>query len=125
MRKTVTILSLLLVISIAGNVVLWLWGSSAQDSTQTYRQDLEAIGSNWGKEAAGKVFAAGAPLWYQFPGDRAGEMPKDKPGRTLKVYGLWPVPERHHFVVRAFIDGYNHEMDELFARKTSKPERKG
>src|SRR3954470_19236930 len=113
------ILTFLLVLSIAGNVALWFWGSSAQHSAQTYRQDLEIIvGSNQGIEAAKKDFAAGTPLWYQFPGERAEEILKAKPGRTLRAYELWSVPERHHFIARAFIDGYNHEMDTLFASTT-------
>ena len=119
------ILSLLLVLSIAGNVVLWFWGSSAQDAAQMYVQTLEAIGSSEGREEAEKDFAAGTPRWYQFPGDRGGEMPKDKSGRTLAVFELWPVPQRYHFRVRAFISGYNNRTDELFARKTRAPERKG
>src|SRR5690348_1266041 len=110
MRKIVTILLLLLVLSIAGNVALWFWGSSAQDTAQTYKWILEAIGSEEGAKEAEKDFAAGTPRWYQFPGDRAGEMPKDKSGRTLTVFELWPHPERDHFRIRAFINAYNHKM---------------
>lgn len=113
MRKTTSILVVILCCSVAMNVFFFSRMCVLRKASQRSQMFLAARGHHQGVADAKRDFAATTPQWYQI-GDFGGAVPSDKPGRTWATVGCLVTGFEE-----AYVDSYNETMDKLFGAGTA------
>jgi len=110
MRKVLIVLTLLVLLSVAANIVLWRRLAFAQYTVHYYQSVVKQFGHRLGRAEAERDFWAGMPRWYEVGGIQAS-LPSDKTGRRLvRMVGDLSEDEL------AFVESYNKRMDDLLSK---------
>jgi hypothetical protein len=107
-RKTITVLVLILCCSTILNIVLFHRNKVLHRNAKITAKHLAARGLWQGTADAKRDFADGVPKWYQI-GDFAVPVPPDKPGRKLATVGC--IVSEYE---KAYVSSYNKTTDALF-----------